>query len=454
MNKVSADVVIIGAGPAGLGTALALQRRSFGGKIIVLERGRHYERRPCPVDHQSHCHGCGGICNVISGIGGSMHYGDGVKLSRFPSGRRLERHLGDNARALECEAIEYLNDAAGPIAFSTATDARLPFPVRHYPVATLSSSQLQRVIRNLHARLARNVQFHLGIDVLAIEPDGSRFSVRTNDAVYDCARLVVATGRAGFPWWRSEIRRLGLKHEPPTLSLGLRFECPPAFLREPAAIHPDFKTTFHAGNRKIKTFCFCADAKEGGGRVKFARYPSYTLLDGHVMTEPSATANFGLLVQLTDDSGVPRTFEWVEENLLRPYERLRSDRSSKPVVQWYPDFKAGALTCDSVAGLAPLLGFNPSVADVEVANLAALVGEYRDAFCSAFEKMLDAFPAPAESFLVYGLELESMWDVVDVSPDFESTTMPGLFVLGDCAGVAQGILQAMTTGIAAARAIP
>jgi hypothetical protein len=48
------------------------------------------------------CTGCGRVCSVISGFGGSMHDGDGdgARLSQLPSGRSLVDLVGA-ARAEE-----------------------------------------------------------------------------------------------------------------------------------------------------------------------------------------------------------------------------------------------------------------------------------------------------------------------------------------------------------------
>src|ERR1051326_4015499 len=87
------DVLVIGAGPGGIAAADLLS--GSGARVLLVDAGRPYQRRACPVDMGRSCHGCRNVCNVISGFGGSIHFGDGVKLSRFPSGRRLAELLGE-----------------------------------------------------------------------------------------------------------------------------------------------------------------------------------------------------------------------------------------------------------------------------------------------------------------------------------------------------------------------
>ena len=45
---MKADVVIVGAGPAGIFTALEMLRRGSKKKIVMVEKGREITRRCCP----------------------------------------------------------------------------------------------------------------------------------------------------------------------------------------------------------------------------------------------------------------------------------------------------------------------------------------------------------------------------------------------------------------------
>ena len=91
------SVLIIGAGPAGIAAALTLIDEGYTGEIRLVELGRDLPSRLCPVDRGHACAGCGGTCNVLSGLGGCIHYGDAVKLSLLPAGKRLRDTLGRTA---------------------------------------------------------------------------------------------------------------------------------------------------------------------------------------------------------------------------------------------------------------------------------------------------------------------------------------------------------------------
>src|SRR5262245_20072541 len=87
-------VTLVGAGPGCLAAASFLRTRPALFSVTMIEKGRPPVARHCPVDAGRRCRACGGTCNVISGFGGAMHYGDSIKLSKFPAGRRLRQHLG------------------------------------------------------------------------------------------------------------------------------------------------------------------------------------------------------------------------------------------------------------------------------------------------------------------------------------------------------------------------
>jgi len=473
MQVIKTNAAIIGCGPAGLACALSLTQMGYKGPIHLLDSGRPFARRQCPVDNQEACHGCQGVCNVLAGFGGSVHYGDSIKLSKFPSGRRLYELLGtEHAEALTDAALNLLQPRNDPKAIDfrhSREEGAVPFPLKCYPVATLCSKWVKRAIEDLHARVAetKTIQLQLLTQWRQIERRaGGGFEMLVTDSlrsdqqrVLHADRLIIAAGRLGSRWWRKQVRQLGLEYIPATASAGVRFECPASLLAGAHQLHPDFKISVWRQGIKLKTFCFCAGP--GGGRVKFTDYADFTLLDGHVIVEGEPRlANFGLLTQLRDESGEPRPYEWIEQELLSAYRSLRADRPGKPVLQWYPDFCGRRLTCTTLEQFERLTGSKPSVSDYSVANLATLFPpKAHDALCEVFEELLDFFrglvhyPQSLDQTLsqvgVVGLEIENMWDQLQVSPAME-TSCAGLYACGDSAGVSQGILQAAISGIAAA----
>lgn len=462
-TRTDVDVVVIGCGPSGLMAADRLA--ADDARVLLLDAGRAHPARVCPVDKLRACHGCQGCCNVISGFGGSVHYGDGVKLSRFPSGRRLAELLGSpRAERLSDEALSALCGSAPPN--FRGVQCTSPFVVKDFPVASLTSEAVRSVVDALYERLTASplVELRLGAEVVELRPATSGWTVvvrqrRMNDQEVTARSVVVAVGRRGRAWWHSKIRALRLEFVAPAPSVGVRFECPAPLLRRGAEVHEDFKTTLVRAGVKTKTFCFCSG--RGGGRIKFTDYGDYTLLDGHVVPEPveGGPANFALLAQLRDENGRPWDMARIESDLLAAYRGMRADRPGKPVLQWFPDFKATRLDCSTLEEFMRRSGVLPSVRDYRMANLASILPpDVHTALLESFTELMDFFtdganPAAYERQVgVIGLELENTWDELVLTPGME-TSAPSLYAVGDCTGLAQGIVQAAVGGLAAAEDI-
>ena len=61
------DVLIIGAGPAGIFTALEMLRRGSGKRILMVEKGCAIERRRCPKAQTRECVNCKPYCHITNG---------------------------------------------------------------------------------------------------------------------------------------------------------------------------------------------------------------------------------------------------------------------------------------------------------------------------------------------------------------------------------------------------
>ena len=77
------DVVIVGAGPAGLFAAYELVSKNKNLKIAILDRGKFADKRVCPITvNGGSCINCT-PCNILSGYGGAGTFSDG-KLNFIP----------------------------------------------------------------------------------------------------------------------------------------------------------------------------------------------------------------------------------------------------------------------------------------------------------------------------------------------------------------------------------
>ena len=77
------DVIIVGAGPAGLFSAYELLENNPKLKVAMLDRGAKADKRTCPMNkNKTSCANCN-PCAILSGYGGAGTFSDG-KLNFIP----------------------------------------------------------------------------------------------------------------------------------------------------------------------------------------------------------------------------------------------------------------------------------------------------------------------------------------------------------------------------------
>ena len=89
------DLVIIGAGPAGIFTALQLLRRGSKRRIVMVEKGAAIENRHCPKDKTGRCVNCKPYCHITTGFSGAGAFSDGKLSLSYEVGGQLPELLGE-----------------------------------------------------------------------------------------------------------------------------------------------------------------------------------------------------------------------------------------------------------------------------------------------------------------------------------------------------------------------
>ena len=93
------DVLIIGAGPAGIFTALELIRKGYKGHITLVEKGQSVEKRHCPKAETGRCMNCKPYCHITTGFSGAGAFSDGKLSLSDEVGGDLPELVGVEARA-------------------------------------------------------------------------------------------------------------------------------------------------------------------------------------------------------------------------------------------------------------------------------------------------------------------------------------------------------------------
>ncbi|MBP5193148.1 MAG: FAD-dependent oxidoreductase, partial [Clostridia bacterium] len=98
------DVVIVGAGPAGIFTAYEMIVRESKKKIILVEKGASIERRACPKIKTQKCMNCKPYCHITTGFSGAGAFSDGKLSLSYEVGGDLPSLIGES---LAQETIDY-----------------------------------------------------------------------------------------------------------------------------------------------------------------------------------------------------------------------------------------------------------------------------------------------------------------------------------------------------------
>ena len=90
------DLIIVGAGPAGIFTALELLRRGSKKKILILEKGQPVEKRHCPKAETGRCMNCKPYCHITTGFSGAGAFSDGKLSLSCQVGGDLPELIGED----------------------------------------------------------------------------------------------------------------------------------------------------------------------------------------------------------------------------------------------------------------------------------------------------------------------------------------------------------------------
>ncbi|MFR5103259.1 MAG: FAD-binding protein, partial [Christensenellaceae bacterium] len=101
---MKADVVIVGAGPAGIFTAIEMLRKDSRKKIVIVEKGKSVENRHCPKVKTQKCMNCKPYCHITTGFSGAGAFSDGKLSLSCEVGGDLPQLIGEE---LAQETIDY-----------------------------------------------------------------------------------------------------------------------------------------------------------------------------------------------------------------------------------------------------------------------------------------------------------------------------------------------------------
>ncbi|MCL6519574.1 MAG: NAD(P)/FAD-dependent oxidoreductase [Armatimonadetes bacterium] len=439
------DVIIVGAGPAGIFAALELSKVK-GIKILILDKGSDIEKRIKEVPR-----------SLLCGWGGAGAFSDGKLTLSTEVGGQLTMYIPEEEVQrlinyvdriyVEFGAPEQLfgtnEDEVSRIAHkATLADLKLiPSAVRH-----VGTDQWPAMLRKFHEVIEKKADIRMETAVSRIlTREGKAVGVETSTGeVIEGDFVIVAPGREGADWLVEESRRLDLELTINPVDIGVRVELPAPVLEPITDVVYEPKLIFYSPtfDDKVRSFCVCPY-----GEVVMEYNDSVTTVNGHsYAAKKTKNTNFALLVStmFTEPFREPITYG-------RYIASLSNLLSGSVIVQRLGDLKAGRRSTLSriERGLV-----EPTLKTATPGDLSFVL-PYR--YLTSIMEMLDAMDKLAPGVasrhtLLYGVEVKFYSSRLRLTPSLE-TDVQNLFTVGDGAGVTRGLVQASASGVVAAREI-
>lgn len=457
------DVVIVGAGPAGLFAAYELINKNKNLKVLLLDRGKFANHRVCPMNKfGTKCKNCN-PCGILSGYGGAGTFSDG-KLNFVAKLGKSDLYKYMN----ETDAENLLNDTENIFnKFGMNSDV--------YPSNMDEALKIKKDIAKHGAKLLIIKQKHLGsdklpsyiidftnylkdnnvellenINVTDIKEEKNNLlvigEIGNKEVTYKTKKVIVAPGRTGAKW----VQEFSDKHQIPYLSqsieVGVRVEVRKEILEDLCNVIYDpsiFIKTKTYGD-EIRTFC-----TNPGGFVTKENYYGYICVNGHALKETKTNnSNFAFITKINLTEPVTNTREYGE--CIAKIANCLGD--GKPIIQTLGDLKKYRRTRESRLDKQFI---TPTLKDVVAGDLALVMPKrVITNILDGLETLDKIIPGVNnDETLLYGPEIKFFSNEIETDNSFALLKNNNIYFIGDGAGKAGNIVIAAATGLVAARDI-
>ncbi|MFP4482214.1 MAG: NAD(P)/FAD-dependent oxidoreductase [Thermovirgaceae bacterium] len=454
------DVVIVGAGPAGLFAARELIQGGL--QVALIDKGKAIKNRRCPlkegkVDHCLHCN----PCNVMCGWGGAGAYSDG-KLTLTPEfGGNLNRYIG-RQRLLDLIAEvdglfvehgasrdvfepdpQFARDLA--IRASGAGLRLIPATIRH-----MGTDRSRDILSSMYEEISGqcDVIMNKTVEKVLTSRDAVAGVLLDDGRTLSAPRVILAPGREGAFWMEQTVKALGLEIESLPVDIGVRVEIPAGWAETVTDQFYEVKAVLDTPtfDDSVRTFCMCP---HGEVTTEFVASHDIMTVNGHSNKDGNRktdNTNFAILVstEFTEPFKDPNGYG-------SHIARVANMLSGGVLVQRLGDLKHGRR---STPGRIERGLVHPTLKTAEPGDLSfALPYRHLVDILEMIQALDSIIPGiNGKHTLLYGVEVK-FYSLKLALDEYLQTVLPGLYACGDGAGVTRGVIQASASGIVAARAI-
>ena len=463
MSNLKTDVLIIGAGPSGIFTALEMLKNGSKKKIMIVEKGLPVEKRHCPKAKTGKCVNCKPDCNITTGFSGAGAFSDGKLSLSCEVGGNLPDLIGHEFAQQMIEYTDgiYLSFGADKKVEGVGHDEKIKairlraiqagLKLVDCPIRHLGTEMAQELYGKIEKHLTDNgveIIFKTECVDLIVEdgrtkgavflpcgkPESEKFSVSADD-------VVIATGRKGADWLEDMCKKHNIEHLPGTVDIGVRVEVRNEVMEDVNEALYESKLIGYPEpfTNKVRTFC-----QNPGGFVSQENYDNNSLavVNGHSYKNTKSD-NTNLAILCSHNFRPP--FDEPIPYAKKVGELVNMLADGHILVQRYGDILAGKRTWQEDLARSNV---RPTLPDAVAGDLTAAM-PYRTLmniikFIEAVDKVVPGFAS--EETLLYGPEIKFYSNKVKMDEKF-NTNIEGLHCLGDSSGWTRGLMMASVMGV-------
>jgi hypothetical protein len=449
------DVIIVGAGPAGIFSALELTQRN-NMSILMLDKGQDINQRKCPASRGFECVNCA-PCAVLSGWGGAGAYSDGKLtlstevggwLSQYVSNKELDELIKySDGIYLKFGATQHVYGVEGAKTDEIERQASLAgLKLVRQRIRHMGTEKCTETLRKMRQELNGKVDFRPKSEVkgLMVKNNVVEGVETVSGEKYSGKYVIVAPGRSGAEWLHSEAQALGLKTFSNPVDVGIRVEVLASVMEHLTNVLYEPKLVYYSKSfdDTVRTFCVAPH-----GQVITESYDGVLTVNGQSYAEKKTdNTNFAILVttSFTEPFKEPIAYG-------KYVARLGNLLSGGVIVQRLGDLEAGRRSTPERIARSVV---TPTLKNATPGDLSFVL-PYR--YLADIREMLQALDKMAPGLnsadtLLYGIEVKFYSSRLQLSNCLE-TNVHNLFTIGDGAGVTRGLIQASASGVIVSREI-
>ena len=439
------DVIIVGAGPAGIFVALTLMNMGIH-RVLLIDQGKDINKR----DRRS-------SRDLLCGWGGAGAYSDGKLnlstevggfLNELISTEQLENLLQEVDKIyLQYGAPEKIYGSNLVEIETLASNARkigltfVPTMIRHMGTENCVSV-LKKMRKDLTDRISIKTECRVG-EILVHKDEVAGVKLEDGQIVHS-PFVVAAPGRIGAGWMKLQTEELNLSSVPSPVDIGLRIEAPAPIIEPLTKESYEAKLIYYSKtfDDKVRTFCM-----NPYGEVVLEESDDIITVNGHSYAHRKTdNTNFAILVSSTFTDPFHNPIKYGKY-----IASLANMLGKGAIIQRLGDLLAGRRSTEKRIEKCIT---KPTLPNATPGDLSfVLPYRYLKDIIEMLEILDNLTPGIfSRHTLLYGVEVKFYSHRIKLSKHLESE-VKNLFIAGDGAGISRGLVQASISGIVAGKEI-